>query len=196
MIGFVTEHGLPLLFAVVLVESFGVPLPGETALIAFAILASQGHYAIGAVIAVAAAAAIVGDNLGYWVVGRWGGIALLNRWTWLRRYSQRALGRAEGVMARHGGKTVFIGRFVSILRYTVAWLAGLTRMGPWRFLFWNAVGGVAWAASVGLVAYYGGQALADAIQRDGLYAAAGLAAVLIVVVAAIHLGRRRLEQRL
>jgi membrane protein DedA with SNARE-associated domain len=196
MIHFVTEHGLPLLFAVVLIESFGVPLPGEAALIAFAVLASQGHYAIGAVIAVAAAAAIVGDNLGYWVVGRWGGTALFNRWGWLRRYSQHALGRAEGVMARHGGKTVFIGRFVSVLRYTVAWLAGLTRMEPWRFLFWNAAGGVAWAVSVGLVAYYGGQALADAIQRDGLYAAAGLAAVLILVASVIYLGRRRLEQRL
>jgi len=194
VIHFVTEHGLPLLFAVVLAESFGVPLTGEAALVAFAILASQGHYAIGVV--VTAAAAIIGDNLGYWVIGRWGGTALFNRWAWLRRYSQRALGRAEGVMERHGGKTVFIGRFVSVLRYTVAWLAGLTRMGPWRFLFWNAAGGIAWAASVGLVAYYGGQALADAIQRDGLYAAIGLAAVLVMVATAVHLGRRHLENRL
>jgi len=192
----VTQHGLPLLFAVVMAESFGVPLPGEAALIAFAVMASQGHYSIGLVIAVTAAAAIIGDNLGYWVIGRWGGTALFNRSGWLRRYSERALRRAEAVMTRHGGKTVFIGRFVSVLRYTVAWLAGLTRMGPWRFLFWNAAGGVVWAVSVGLVAFYGGQALADAIQRDGVYAAAGLAVVLILVASAVHLGRRRLEQRL
>lgn len=191
-----TQHGLPLLFAVVMAESFGVPLPGEAALIAFAVMASQGHYSIGLVIAVTAAAAIIGDNLGYWVIGRWGGTALFNRSGWLRRYSERALRRAEAVMTRHGGKTVFIGRFVSVLRYTVAWLAGLTRMGPWRFLFWNAAGGVVWAVSVGLVAFYGGQALADAIQRDGVYAAAGLAVVLILVASAVHLGRRRLEQRL
>jgi Uncharacterized membrane-associated protein len=66
---FFTSHGLPLLFAVVMLESFGVPLPGETALIAFGVLASQGHYSIWSVIAVAAAAAIVGDNLGYWLIG-------------------------------------------------------------------------------------------------------------------------------
>jgi membrane protein DedA with SNARE-associated domain len=132
---FITEHGLPLLFLVVLAESFGVPVPGETALIAFGVLASQGHYAIWEVIVVAAVAAIIGDNLGYWVIGRWGGRRLLGRWGWLRRYSDRVLPRAERVMARHGGKTVFIGRFVSVLRYTVAWIAGITHMGrggSWR----------------------------------------------------------------
>lgn len=179
-----------------MMESFGIPLPGEAALIAFGVLASQGHYSIGAVIAVTAAAAIIGDNLGYWVVGRWGGRALFARWGWLRRYSERVLPRAEGVMARHGGKTVFFGRFVSVLRYTVAWIAGLARMDPWRFLFWNAAGGIAWAAAVGLIAYYGGQAVADAIQRDGLYAVAGLAVVLGLVALAVHIGRRRLEERL
>lgn len=74
-----------------MIESFGVPLPGEAALVAFAVLASQGHYSIGVVIGVTAAAAIIGDNLGYWVIGRWGGRALFNRWGWLRRYSERAL---------------------------------------------------------------------------------------------------------
>ena len=70
---FFTHHGLPLLFAVVMLESFGIPLPGETALIAFGVLASQGHYSIVVVIAVAAAAAIIGDNLGYELIGRHGG---------------------------------------------------------------------------------------------------------------------------
>jgi membrane protein DedA with SNARE-associated domain len=62
---------------------------------------------------------------------------------WLNKYSDRVLPRAELLMARHGGKTVFFGRFVSILRYTVAWVAGLSRMTWWRFLFWNAAGGIA-----------------------------------------------------
>jgi membrane protein DedA with SNARE-associated domain len=73
---FITQHGLPLLFVVVMLESFGIPLPGETALILFGVLASQGHYSIASVIAVAAVAAIVGDNLGYWLIGRLGGRAL------------------------------------------------------------------------------------------------------------------------
>src|SRR3954468_720282 len=94
----ITDHGLPLLFLVVMIESFGIPLPGETALILFGVLASQGHYNIAAVIAVAATAAIVGDNLGYWIIGRWGGRRLFERWNWLRKYSERVLPRAEELM--------------------------------------------------------------------------------------------------
>jgi membrane protein DedA with SNARE-associated domain len=180
MTSFFTQHGLPLLFAVVLIESFGIPLPGETALIAFGVLAAEGRYSIVSVIAIAAAGAIVGDNLGYWLIGRLGGRALFRRWRWLSRYGDRVLPRAEALMARHGGKTVFFGRFVSILRYTVAWVAGLSRMRWWRFLFWNAAGGIAWATAVGLGAYYGGRAALDAIQRYGLYAIGGIAVAIAV----------------
>jgi membrane protein DedA with SNARE-associated domain len=171
-------------------------VPGETALIAFGVLAAEGHYSIASVIAVAAAGAIVGDNLGYWLIGRLGGRALFRRWSWLNKYSDRVLPRAESLMARHGGKTVFFGRFVSILRYTVAWVAGLSRMTWWRFLFWNAAGGIAWATAVGLLAYYGGQAAADAIARYGLYAAAGVLVVVIVGWLGVRYARGRLENRL
>src|SRR5260221_3884945 len=167
MTHFITSQGLPLLFVVVMLESFGIPLPGETALIAFGLLAAKGHYSIASVIAIAAAGAIVGDNLGYWLIGRVGGRALFKRWNWLNKYSDRVLPRAESLMARHGGKTVFFGRFVSILRYTVAWVAGLSRMPWWRFFFWNAAGGIAWATAVGLISYYAVQAAADALPRYG-----------------------------
>jgi membrane protein DedA with SNARE-associated domain len=193
---FFTHHGLPILFVVVMLESFGIPLPGETALIAFGVLASQGNYDIAAVIAVAAAAAIVGDNLGYWVIGRWGGRALFQRWAWLRRYSDTVLPRAEQLMQRHGGKTVFFGRFISILRFTAAWAAGLGRMHWWKFFFWNAAGGICWATLVGLVSYYGGKAAADAIQRYGIYAAAGVVVALVLGWLALHLSKRRLQDRL
>jgi membrane protein DedA with SNARE-associated domain len=193
---FFTSHGLPLLFAVVLLESFGIPLPGETALIAFGILASQGHYSILWVIAVAAAGAIVGDNLGYWVIGRWGGRALFERWAFLRRYSERFLPAAERLMSRHGGKTVFFGRFITVLRYTAAWVAGIGRMEWWKFLFWNAAGGICWATGVGLVAYYSGHAAADAIQRYGIYAAGGIAVLLVVGWFVTHAGKKWLEKRL
>jgi membrane protein DedA with SNARE-associated domain len=193
---FFTNHGLPLLSVVVGIESFGIPLPGETALIAFGVLASQGHYGIEWVIVAAAAGAIVGDNLGYWLIGRLGGRALFRRWAWLSRYADRVLPRAEALMARHGGKTVFFGRFVSILRYTVAWIAGLSRMRWWTFLFWNAAGGIAWATTVGLIAYYSGQAAADAIQRYGLYAAATVAVAIAVGWIAVRRARQRAEERL
>jgi membrane protein DedA with SNARE-associated domain len=192
---FITHHGLPLLFVVIMLESFGIPLPGETALIAFGVLASQGHYDIEVVIAVAAAAAIVGDNLGYWLIGRWGGRALFQRWRWLERYSERVLPRAERLMERHGGKMVFFGRFIAVLRYTAAWIAGLGRMKWWKFLFWNAFGGIVWATLVGLLAYYAGHAVTDAIERYGLFAALGLIAAFLIGWLVLRFGERWLEQR-
>src|SRR5437588_1461375 len=196
MTNFVTHHGLPILFAVVMIESFGIPLPGETALIAFGVLASQGHYSIASVIVIAAAGAIVGDNLGYWLIGRVGGRALFRRWRWLNQYSDRVLPRAEALMERHGGKTVFFGRFVSILRYTVAWVAGLSHMPWWRVLFWNAAGGIAWATAVGLVSYYAGQAAASAIQTYGLYAGAAVVVAVIVGWLGLRYARGRVEKHL
>jgi membrane protein DedA with SNARE-associated domain len=192
---FFTQYGLPLLAVVVMLESFGIPLPGETSLIAFGVLASQGRYDIRSVIAVAAAGAIVGDNLGYWLIGRLGGRALFERWPWLQAYSERVLPRAETLMARHGGKTVFFGRFVAVLRFTVAWIAGLSRMNWWKFLFWNAAGGIVWATTVALTAYYLGQASAAAIQRYGLYAAAAVAGFVVVGWVLLRIARRRVEGR-
>ncbi|HEU5216446.1 MAG TPA: DedA family protein [Gaiellaceae bacterium] len=196
MTHFFTSHGLPLLFAVIMLESFGIPLPGETALIAFGVLASQGHYPIAEVIAIAAAAAIIGDNLGYWLIGRVGGRALFERWGPLNRFAERVLPGAERLMQRHGGKTVFFGRFVTVLRYTAAWVAGFGRMPWWKFLFWNAAGGICWAVSVGLVSYYAGNAAADAIQRYGIYAAGVIILALVIGFLVTHYGKKRLEKRL
>ncbi|MDX6495870.1 MAG: hypothetical protein QOE17_1856 [Gaiellales bacterium] len=196
MTHFFTHHGLPVLFLAVLVESFGIPVPGETALIAFGVLASQGHYSIVEVIGLAIAGAIIGDNLGYWIIGRWGGRALFRRWGWLNQYAERVLPRAERIMRDHGGKTVFFGRFITVLRYSAAWVAGLAHKEWWRFLLWNALGGIDWATGVGLIAYYAGQSAADAITRYGLYAAAVIAVVTIGGLLLFHYGTKRLEDRL
>ncbi|MFZ1881594.1 MAG: DedA family protein [Gaiellaceae bacterium] len=190
MSSFFTEHGLPLLFAAVLVESFGIPVPGETALIAFGVLASQGHYPIVIVIAVAAAAAIIGDNLGFWLIGRRSGRALIARYPWVERRTRHVLPRAEALIDRYGGRAVFFGRFVSVLRETIAWVAGLTGMSWPRFLFWNAFGGIVWATGVGLLSYFGGKALADTVSTYGLYAAASIVVVVALIVAAPRLIRR------
>src|ERR1700746_3671470 len=179
-----------------MIESFAVPLPGETALIAFGVLASQGHYNIAAVIAVAAAGAIVGDNLGYLLIGRRGGGAFFNRGGWLRKYPESVLPGSEELMAKHGGKTVFFGRFITVLRYTAAWIAGIGRMRWWKFLFWNAAGGICWATLAGLVSYYGGKAAGDAIKKSGLLVGAGLAVLLVVGFLGGHYRKRWLERRL
>jgi membrane protein DedA with SNARE-associated domain len=185
------DYGLLLLFLVVGLESFGVPLPGETALVAAGILAERGHFSIVAVIAVAAAAAILGDNGGYWV-GRKGGRRALERLPLLRSYAPRLLPAAERFFRRHGAKTVFVGRFFSLLRVTAAWLAGISHMPWWRFLAWNAAGGIAWAALVGLVAFYFGRAAADAIAHYGALGGGVIVALLLLGLVGFHLWRRRL----
>jgi membrane protein DedA with SNARE-associated domain len=189
--GLVHHYGLIALFLVVMLESGGVPLPGETALVAAAIFASQGNLNIVEVIAVAATAAIVGDNLGYWV-GRTGGRKVLERFGPLRRWSERALPWAERFFERHGGKTIFLARFFSVLRVTAAWLAGISRMHWWMFFLWNAAGGIVWATLVGLVAFYSGHAAADAIGRYGLWAGVGIVVVLALLVGGLHFWRKRL----
>jgi membrane-associated protein len=186
------SYGLVLLFAVIAAESAGVPLPGETALVAAAILAERGHYSIIEVIAVAAAAAIVGDNVGYWI-GRTGGRKLLERWGPLKRYSERVLPPGERFFRKHGGKTVFIGRFVSVLRVTAAWLAGITHMSWWRFFLWNAAGGIVWATGVSLLAYYFGTAAADAVATYGVFAAVAIVVVGVIAFVVIRVLKKRIE---
>jgi membrane protein DedA with SNARE-associated domain len=190
---FVQDYGLWFLFAIICLESAGLWLPGETALIAASVYAAKGHLSIAAVIAVAAAAAIIGDNIGYWL-GRKAARPLIFRYERLRRYADRVLPPAERFFERHGGKAVFLARFFGGLRVTGAWMAGITRMEWWRFLFWNAAGGIVWAVAVGLLAYYAGKAAADALARYGVYAAIAGGLLLVLVIAVLHLWRRRVVE--
>ena len=189
------DYGLVLLFLLVAVESAGVPVPGETALVAAAVLAAPPHhnYSLVAVIAVGAAAAIVGDNVGYWL-GRVGGRRLIYRWDFVARHADKVLPPSERFFRRHGPKTVFFGRFIAILRVTSAWLAGISHMQWWRFLAWNAAGGIIWAAGISILAYYAGQAVADSINRYGLYAVIVLIAVGVVGFLGVRAWRRRVVE--
>ena len=194
MSGIVHHYGLLALFVIVMAESGGVPVPGETALIAAGVFASRGRLDIAAVIAVAATAAIVGDNIGYWI-GRTGGRRLLDRWGRVTRVSERALPWAEDFFRRHGPKTIFLARFFSILRVTAAWMAGVSRMHWWTFFGWNAAGGICWALLVGLVSYYAGQAAADAISHYGLIGGAVVVGVAVAGLVALHFWRKRLVEQ-
>ena len=193
MTHFIEDYGLWFLFGIVCLESAGLWLPGETALIAAAVLAAKGHLSIAGVIAVAAVAAVIGDNIGYWI-GRKVARPVIDRWERVRRYADRVLPPAERFFQRHGGKAVFLARFFGGLRVTGAWMAGITRMQWWRFLFWNAAGGIVWAFGVGLLAYYAGRAAADALARYGVYAAIAGGIVVVIVIAALHLWRRRVVE--
>jgi membrane protein DedA with SNARE-associated domain len=183
----VANVGLPVLFALIAVESMGVPLPGETALFAAAILASKGKLSIEAVIGVAAAAAILGDNVGY-LIGRRFGRRLLEAPGPFERHRRAVISYGQPFFDRHGPKAVFLGRFVSGLRITAAWLAGVNRM-RWRdFLFWNATGGVVWASAVGILAYSFGHAAEQAIKTAGLV---GLIGAVLLAIAVWVIVRRR-----
>ena len=108
-----------------------------------------------------------------------------------REYAKKYIPRGERFFARHGGKAVFFGRFVAVLRVTAAWIAGLTRMHWWKFLIWNAAGGIVWATGVALISYYLGDAAASALGRYGLYAAGGV----ILLSAAGFLIAHQIEKR-
>jgi membrane protein DedA with SNARE-associated domain len=183
----VSHVGLPLLFALIAVESMGVPLPGETALFAAAILASDGKFPIEAVIGVAAAGAILGDNVGY-LIGRKAGRRLLEAPGPFERHRRAVIAYGQPFFDKHGPKAVFLGRFVSGLRITAAWLAGVNRR-RWRdFLFWNATGGVVWATVVGVLAYAFGHAAERAIETAGLV---GLIGAVVLAIAVWVIVRRR-----
>ena len=190
------DYGLVLLFLLIAIESAGVPLPGETALIAAAIMTRPergGHWSLWLVIVVAAAAAIIGDNVGYWL-GRVGGRKLISRWGFAERYAAKALPPAERFFQKHGAKTVFFGRFIALLRVTSAWLAGISKMHWWLFFLWNALGGIVWAAGVSLLAYWAGKAAADAVSHYGLYAVVAIIILVAVGYVVLRIYRRRLVE--
>ena len=172
-----TNLGYAALGALIAGETMGIPLPGETALIAAGVLASEGHLNIELVILVAGAAAILGDNVGFWI-GRKGGRKLLELPGPLADHRQRVLERGEEIFRRHGAKTVFFGRWFSGLRIASAWLAGVNRM-PWgTFLVYNALGGIAWAVSVGVLSYWAGHSADDVLKTVGI---GGLGVALVVL---------------
>jgi membrane protein DedA with SNARE-associated domain len=165
--------GYPALAALILGESAGLPLPGETALIAAGGLAAGGHLALPAVILVAACAAIVGDTLGYWL-GRRGGRPFLLRPGLGAAHRRDAVERADRFFARYGVAAVFFGRWLPGVRVVVALMAGATGM-PWpRFALANAAGAFAWAATVASLAMLAGPTGSLLLAAGGL-ALAGLA---------------------
>lgn len=177
----IPEHlGYVALAAFVGVEASGVPVPGETALITSAVLASQGDLSIELVIVIAAAAAILGDNVGYALGSRFGR-RVIERPGRTQGRRLALLERGDRLFERHGAKAVFFGRWIAGLRIWAAWLAGMTTM-PWRsFLLWNALGGIGWAVWFGLLGYFGGEAAAHLVAKLGVGTAVAIGVVILVV---------------
>jgi membrane protein DedA with SNARE-associated domain len=189
--------GYPAVALFIMIESSGIPFPGETMLLLASFYAGvEQHLQIPIVIACAALGAIIGDNIGY-LIGRTGGRALVQRFGRYIFLKPEHLDRAEKFFARHGDKTVFFGRFFSVLRAWSAFLAGVNHM-PWRtFLFYNAAGGIVWAIVYGLLGYFAGRyfknnfAQVETIARTIGWAGAGAVALSIILAIIIYRLRRR-----
>jgi len=179
----IDSYGYLAVFALVAAESLGVPLPGETALITAGIYAGHTHRLNPWLIfLVASAAAIIGDNIGFWI-GDKGGYRLARRYGAKVRLDERKLKIARYLFDRHGAKVVFFGRFVSVLRTYAAFLAGTSKMRWRRFLPANAAGGILWAAIYTFGAYLAGNALQQASGIiDWVFIGAAVVAIVVVVM--------------
>ena len=179
------RYGYFVIFVPVLLETAGVPLPGETTLLLSGVAASTGRIDPWIAIAVGSTAAILGDNIGY-AIGRYGGRRLVMRLAHIGRI-EKSLAWGEQFFARHGGKTVFLARWIFGLRIFGAWIAGMVHM-PWRvFFLYNAAGGITWCASVIGLGYFFGHSL-HVIEK--ILGIGGVIAVVSVAVAALVWWRR------
>jgi len=187
-----TNLGYPVLGVFVGVEALGVPVPGETAVIFAGLAAATGRLSIVLVIVVASAGAIIGDNVGF-AIGRRGGRKLLERPGRFEAERRRVLEIGDPFFARHGGKAVFLGRWITGLRVWTSWLAGASEMTWPTFVVWNALGGICWSTSVALAAYYGGTGVEKVFSKIGLYGV--IVAGVVVALAGAWWWRRRRRRR-
>ena len=179
--------------AIIGLESMGIPSPGETALVLAAVLASQGKLDITLVLVIGIASAIVGDNIGY-LAGRKLGRDVLEAPGPLRKRRVMVIRAGDRFFQRHGGKAVFLARWVALVRVAAAWLAGINGMPFAKFFAWNALGGITWGLTFGLVGYFGGQAAANVLAEAGLIGAAFFIVLLIGAYVYVRRRERRMER--
>ena len=176
------------LFLIVAGESAGLPIPGETSILIGGALSARGELELPLVWVFAATAAIIGDNIGY-LIGRYFLRNLITGTGRLAHRLERSVERSEVFFRRHGGKTVFFGRWLPVLRFTAALLAGVNEM-PWRrFFVFNALGAIGWVCTVGTAAYVLGSSASNLFEAIGF---AGLLAVTLTIVG--HIVWRRSQR--
>ena len=189
---FISTYGCWAVALIVTLESMGVPLPGETMVIALSIYAAKtGQTHIAAVIGAVAAGAILGDNIGYWI-GRKFGYPLVVRYGRFLRLTEPRIKLGQYLFLRYGGRIVFLGRFVAAIRTFGALLAGINCMDWRRFLVANAAGGITWATVYGLGGYLVGDQIPDLLGPVGI----ALFAAVVVAAVAMFIFLRRHERRL
>ena len=169
-----------LLPAIIGLESMGLPSPGETALVLAAVLASQGKLQIWLVLVIGISSAIIGDNLGYLIGRKFGRDVLESERGPFHARRIEVIRAGDRFFAKHGPKAVFFARWIALVRFAAAWLAGINEMRFAEFFLWNALGAVTWGLTFGLAGYFGGKAAAHAITQFGIYAFIALAVIAVV----------------
>jgi membrane protein DedA with SNARE-associated domain len=183
------RYGYAAVAGALLLESFGLPLPGETMLIAGAALAAQGELHLAPLLLCAWLAAVLGDNIGF-AIGHFGGRALVLRYGARIGITESRLARVEGFFQRYGGQVVLLARFFALVRQLNGIVAGTAGMGWWRFLACNAAGAALWVGAWGFGVYWFGQSLGHVVARlHGAGYALGLIALLALVAWLAHYGR-------
>jgi membrane protein DedA with SNARE-associated domain len=183
------EYGYWAVFVPVLLETAGLPLPGETSLLLAGVASSTGRIDVYWAIVVGASAAIIGDNIGY-AIGRFGGRRLVMRLAGIGGI-EKSLAAGEAYFERRGGITVFLARWLPGLRIFGAWIAGMVHMKWWKFALWNAAGGICWATTIVLLGHFFGKSIHVVEKVLGV---GGGVALVLVAVAGLVLWRRH-EQR-
>jgi membrane-associated protein len=182
--------GYPALFAGVMLENAGIPVPGETAVLFAGYFASEGgghHLQIVLVILVTICAAVLGDNLGYWLGRRWARPRLQRQQRFLL-LTPKTLAVAEGYFDRYGSGTIFFARFITGVRVFGALAAGTAGM-PWpRFLLANALGAGLWACTISALGYFFGQYMK---LLEKLIGGTGLVLLALGLFAGVFLFRHR-----
>lgn len=192
----IAQHGYWVVFFIVMLESAGVPLPGETVLILAAVYAgATGELDIATVIGCAAAGAIIGDNIGFWV-GRTFGVKLLLCYGKFVHLPESRLRLGQYLFEKHGAKIVFFGRFVAFLRVFAALLAGVNQYRWPQFLVFNAAGGIVWALLVGIGAYVFGDSIHHVSGPLGLIALAGVVAGIIAFMVIVRRQEKKMEKKI
>jgi membrane protein DedA with SNARE-associated domain len=188
-------YGLWVLFIVVMLECLGIPMPGEIALIATGLYAGSTHrFDVILIVGVAATAAIIGNNIGY-LIGRSVGVPLIVRYGRYIRQTNRVSKLANICFLQHGGKIVFFGRFIAILRTYSAILAGINLMAWPHFLIMNALGGLCWASLFGLGAYFLGDHFARVASPIALVLLVGAVIAVVGGMIFFRSHEKRIERR-
>ena len=186
---FIEDYGYIAVALLVAAEGMGLPLPGETAVVTAAAFAGRGSLSLVGVILSATAGAVVGGTGGY-AIGQWGGRAALLRYGRLVGIDEAKVAQADNYFSRHGAKTVFLARFVALLRILGGLMAGATRMPLGIFSLANFAGGAVWAATFAGLGYAFGRNLPELERRLGLVSAV-LAGVAVVALIGYLVYRRR-----